>query len=172
MIAAREMVSLVPASHTPQATLGQPLLGAAPSGCPSELCAALLHGQVDAGSAIGSPLRGRRGAGPDGSQPRPCQCLPSGTQNSLAWFRILSRAQPSGVQRPGPLGSVWITITAISGPEPPLGSAEPSAAVTAQLLPAAFPPRRRGSCGHSQHTCCLQISPQSPENATQDCGSD
>ena len=45
-----------------------------------------------------------------------------------------------GEQRPGPLGSVWITIIAISGPEPRLGSAESSAAVTVQLLlPAAFP---------------------------------
>lgn len=55
--------------------------------------------------------------------------------------RISSRAQPAGVQRPGPLGSAWITSKGISGPELPLGSAEPSAAVTVQLLlPAAFAP--------------------------------
>ena len=91
------------------------------------------------GSAIRSPLLGHSGAGPEGSQPRPSQCLPSATQNSLTWFRISSRAQPSGVQRPGPLGSTWITIKGLSGPELPLGSTESPAAVTAQLLlPAAF----------------------------------
>ena len=128
-------------STLPRPLWGSPcralLLQAAPLSCarPSGM------GRWMQGNAIGSHLLGRRGAGPDGSQPRPCQCLPSGTQNSLTCLRISSRAQPSGVQRPGPLGSVWVTITAISGPEPCLGSAESSAAVTVQLLlPAAFPP--------------------------------
>ena len=133
------MVSFVPAFHTPKATLRQPLLRAAPSGCPSELWASLLHREVDAGECHQIPLLGHSGAGPDGSQPRPSQCLPSATQNSLTWCRISSRAQSSGVQRPGPLGSIWITIKGTSGPELPLGSTQSPAAVTVQLLlPAAF----------------------------------
>ena len=134
MIVAQETVSSVPAVRTPKATLRQPLLRAAPLGCPSELRASLLHREVGAGECRQIPSPGPQGCWPCWL---PAKALPvlalshteSRPGHSLQGYKDLALlAQPGLPARASQVQSS-------------LGSAEPSAAVTGQLLlPAAFAP--------------------------------
>ena len=161
-------------STLPRPLWGSPcgalLFQAAPLSCARPSC----MGRWMQGSAIGSPLLGCRGAGPDGSQPRPCQCLPSSTQNSLTCFRISSRAQPSGGAK---TWASWLSLDYHHRHLRPRAPPRISWVFCCSYSSASSPSRLPSLAGvapvatRSIPAVCRSV-PQSPENATQDCGSD
>lgn len=156
MIVAQETVSSVPAVHTPKATLCQPLLRAAPLGCPSGCELPFCTARWMRGECRQIPLLGHRGAGPAGSQPRPSQCLPSATQNLSSKGTACrgTKTWPSWLSLDYQQGHLQVQ----SSPSGQLSlCAWGHSSAASHRLTA---PRRRGShAAASQCPCC-----QSPEN--------
>ena len=162
MIVAQETVSSVPAVRTPKATLRQPLLRAAPLGCPSELRASLLHREVGAGECRQIPSPGPQGYWP-------CW-LPAKALPVLALSHTESRPGHSlqGYKDLALLAQPGLPARASQVQSSPSGqlSLPPRSQVSCFSLPPSLP-RRRGSRGRSQCPCC-----QSPENAARDCSAE
>lgn len=119
---------------------------------PPGAAASLLHREVDAGDCRQIPP-GPQGCWPCWLTAKALPVLaPQPTQN-------LVQGTACRVQRPGPLGSAWITSKGISGPELPLGSAEPPLRSQFSCFSLPSSPSQAQLPAARQCPCC-----QSPEN--------